>query len=553
MSKTTNNKNKLGRKPFYVFIPTVALILTLANQIIFFILNYIQINKITNSGQEIAELIELVQKYIDYNEHNAIATIIGLFATVVSVWVSLSIYNIVEKKDVEKTKEELIVLTHQMESLKDNYSTFNIGSLKYIEVWEDRVNGYYTDKIWGILKANNYPAYEIATAMVRIENLLNCIAERYNNNSFYQMKDFLKRYKEEIESLEIQVKKLCRNYPQTQDDTNILNSYIACRNAEYYYYLYFRDKYYGKNTACSCLDNACESYEKALFLCPDANVVSKGYIDNVLAFIYFEKYRNNSTKSKIATEYINKALEYSTNAVKYDSHYARNYRNHGVNIECHAKATGTDYVNALREAKEQYSKALECDGKDYKNFIAYVSCVLKGFDLEFQISERIKPIKSEISQISDNMREDIMDEINTCYNYLTLAILNNPNDSQAHYHMIHVLMYMYLCKKNTTLHCPISINEIIFKAKTEIGNCEAIYVMNPKQVGMKAYLFKARNFYESIEDIKNASQYNDKILNLYPNSQDAKNLKNFYELKQSLHSSTEENKKRRAVSKPKKY
>lgn len=531
--KKLQDKRIWTKKELYILIPIFALVLTLVNQIIFFFINCWQMSKLTDTRYGIEDLLEIVQKYLNYTEHNAIATILGLFATVVSVWVSLSIYNIVEKKDVQKTKDELQGISEQIESLKENYSTFNIGSLKYIKVWEDRVNGYYVSEIFEILRRNDYPAYEIATAMVRIENLLNCIVERYNNNAFYQMKEYLIIYKEEIDSLQSQIKNFRQKYYQlTEDDDKILKSYVSCRRAEYFYYLYFREKYFKKPTAKLQLGQSCYYFQEACTLCPEANVASNGYMDNALAYLYYNQYLiyMNLGNLKQALYCIKTACNYSKNAVQFDSHYDRNYRNYGVNIENYAKLAGENYQEALIAAKIQYKNALNCNKNDYKNLIAFVSCVLKILDIEIGIADRTEEISNGIFEISYWITHESLEELNLCYNYLILAILQHPNDAQAHYHMIHVLMYMYLFSNDDGNLITISREDIVLKAKTEIGNCEAIFTIDKAQVNtIMAFLFKTRNFYETIQDIKNAVRYNEKILEKNPNSKDANAMKNFYE------------------------
>lgn len=530
--KKLQDKRIWAKKELYILIPILALVLTLVNQIIFFFVNCWQMSKLTDTRYGIENLLEIVQKYLNYTEHNAIATILGLFATVVSVWVSLSIYNIVEKKDVQKTKDELQKIYEQMESLKNNYSTFNISSLKYIKVWEDRVNGYYASEIWGILKRNDYPAYEIATSMVRIENLLNCVVERFNNNSYYTMKEFLTTYQTEVETLQSQIKELRQKYHQlTEEDDKILKSYVACRTAEYFYYLYFREKYLKKPTAALQLEQACNYFKKAYTLCPEADIKSNGYMSNALAHLYYHKHLvfKNSGDKKQAIQCIRLAYNYSKIAVQFDSHYDRNYRNYGVHIECYAKLTGINYKESLIEAKKQYIKALNCNMNSYKNIITFVSCVLKILDIEIGIAERTEEISNGIFDIPHWITHESLEELNLCYNYLILAILQQPNDAQAHYHMIHILMYMYLFSNDDWNLITISREDIVLKAKTEIGNCEAIFTIDKSQVNtIMAFLFKARNFYETIQDINNAMRYNEKILAIKPNSKDANAMRNFY-------------------------
>ncbi len=534
MEKKSVNTNKGKRKEkiwekkgLYILVPCIALLLTLANQIIIFILYSVQIERIVNSEQGIQTLLESVQRYLNYSESNAISTVLGLFATVVSVWVSLSIYNIVEKKDVEKTRTEVQELDRQFESLMNNYSTFNIGSLKYIKVWEDRVNGFYTDRIWEILKSKKYPAYEIATAMVRIENILNCIVERFNNESFYQMKSFLERYHKEVKDLTQHINHLYIEGFLTKKEERLLDSYTSCREAEYFYYLYFRDKHYKKNTADTHLDSACKKFERALKLCPEANQKSNGYMDNAIAVLYFQKYQRNKEDMSLSFQYIEKALNYSKRAAAFDSHYDRNYRNYGVNLEAYAKARGAGNREALLLAKKQYEKALSCDKHSYNNYIAYVSCSLKLLDLNFHIDERVDRIEQGLSEKATDTTQEILDEMVLCYGYLTLAILNKPIDPQAHYHMIHVLMYLYMCALN---HLPVAFNEqeIKEKAISSMANCESIYMISANKRASIAYLFKSRNFYETLSDYKKAEQFNNRILEINDDSQDAKTLKEFY-------------------------
>lgn len=462
-----------------------------------------------------------------YTENSSLANIIGLFAVVVSVWVSLSIYNIVEKKDIQKTKEDFQKISAQINSLRQNYSTFNIDSLKYIRASEDRINGFYTNEIWNILKNHKYPEYEIATNLVRIENLLISIIERFSKDAFYQMKEFLDHFNSEIKFLKEQIKLFCKNNNVDEEDRNTLNSYLACRTAEYNYYLYFRDKHFSKSTAFSHLQDACENYEKANSLCPEANKASCGYIDNALAYLYLEAFlREADSESKRI--YIEKALAYSSKAVCYDSHYAKNYRNHGVILETHARYMHTDLKLALEKAKKQYEKALECSNDDYKNLIAFVSSVLKINDLENQIDNRSGNSIS-ISSAFRAQNHSAPDEIYKGYHYLILAALKNTNDVQSHYHMIHILMYMYLHFQKDASNAPLDDAEIIEKAKAEIRICETILKTDAVQKGnVLAFLFKARNFFDAIKDNKEAKKYNDRILQINSQAGDAQKLEAFY-------------------------
>ena len=58
-------------------------------------------------------------------------------------------------------------------------------------------------------------------------------------------------------------------------------------------------------------------------------------------------------------------------------------------------------------------------------------------------------------------------------------------------------MYMYLFSNDDGNLITISREDIVLKAKTEMGNCEAIFTIDKAQANtIMAFLFKTRNFYE---------------------------------------------------------
>lgn len=495
-------------------IPIIMSVLVLMNNIIFFII-HIQTVKVLSNDPETEKLVKMIEQHLNYNDYSSISTIIGLFAIVVSVWVSLSIYNIIEKKNVEKTEEKLKNISEQVVEFQNDYSAFNIESLGYIKVWEDRINNFYVGKISEIIKGTSYPLYQIATSMVRIENLLTAIVGRFTNNAYYQMKEYLELYLKEIDFLSKKINSLCEKYIKSQESMNILHSYINCRMGEYYYYLYFREKSIGKPNAYSILMDACEKFKTAMKLCPEGNKSANGYIDNALAFLYFNAFEHNKKVNKEeAQKYIELAYDSSKKAVSYDSHYYRNYRNYGVILENYSSYTKKiNYSEALKIAYNQYEKAFEYNPGDYNTLIALASCLLKQIDLKIGLDKREQKEQFPISKLSIKISEEEMYKIKRNYDYLLQASQINVLDERAHYHLIHTLMYLYLLKKQYDNMIPFSQEEIIRKAKDEVEICETIYFKREDKEQV-AYLFKSRNFFESINDLKKAQIYNERILNV---------------------------------------
>lgn len=493
-------------------IPIIMSILVLMNNIIFFII-HIQTVKALSNEPETEKLVKIIEQNLNYNDYSSITTIIGLFAIVVSVWVSLSIYNIIEKKNVEKTEEKLKYISKQVVEFQNDYSAFNIQSLGYIKVWEDRINNFYVEKISEIIKGTSYPLYQIATSMVRIENLLTTIVDWFTQNAYYQMKEYLELYLKEINLFSKKINSLCEKHIKSNESMDILHSYINCRLGEYYYYLYFREKYIGKPNAYNILMEACEKFETAINLCPEGNKYSNGYIDNALAFLYFKAFEYNKIlKKEEADKYIELAYESAKKAVSFDSHYYRNYRNYGVILENYSSYTNNiDYSEALKIAYNQYEKAFECNPGDYNTLISLASCLLKQIDLKIGLGKRNKKDQFPIFKLDINISEDEMYKIKRNYDYLLQASQINVLDERAHYHLIHTLMYLYLLKNQYDNIIPFSKEEIIRKAKSEVEICETIYFKREEKEQV-AYLFKSRNFFESINDLKKAHLYNDRIL-----------------------------------------
>lgn len=496
-------------------IPVVMSILVLVNNLIFFII-HIETVKQLSKEPKTEELVKIIEHHLNYNDYSAISTIIGLFAIVVSVWVSLSIYNIIEKKNVEKTEENLENISKNVLALQNDYSAFNIESLGYIKVWEDRINNYYVDRIVEIVKETDYPLYLIATSMVRIENLLTAIVERFTSEAYYQMKEYLDLFNKELQSLSSKINVICEKHINSQENIDVLKSYLNCRCGEYNYYLHFREKNIGKPNAYYILLEACEYFKIAANLCPEANKRANGYIDNALAYLYYNAFLYNKNRNKSEAEkYIKLAYEYGGEATSYDSHYYRNYRNYGVIIENYSSYVKLiDYSRALEIAYKQYEKAFECNKSDYNTLISLASCTLKQLDLKNNIAVRSDqndyfPLKN----IEFNIDEDEVSRVKRCYDYLLQACQINALDERAHYHLIHILMYFFVIKNQSPDSIFSSKEEIIEKVKSEVGLCETIFYGKSPNAKLP-FLFKSRNFFETIGDLEKAKFYNDMILDI---------------------------------------
>lgn len=513
--KEESNKRKLPLKYLFTIVPSIMSILLVINQIIYFVISISLVQNFIYDPAYQDRYVDFISNIQSLGEESALSTIIGLFAVVVSVWVSLSIYNIIEKRNIEKAESNLQNLKNQMLTLQENYSTFAIKSLGYIRVGEDRINNSYIEKITNILQIKKYPIYLIATSLVRIENILTAIVNKFNKKSYFQMEEYLKLLSTELDDFESIVNNLAENHFNQKQSIDVFNSFLSCRRGEYNYYLYFWTKHEKENNL-SILLRACDCFESALKLCPDANQKSGGYIDNALAYLYLiaSQYKKSSDISK-SKEYIALSLSHARKSTSYDSHYCRSYRNYGVILENYSIITGEmEYRHALDLAYEQYQKALKYDSHDYNSIIALVSCFLKKLDIDLKISNRTEP--SDMFPISSDKQFFTSEKINElvkAYNYLFLSYSANPSDVKAHYHMVHVLMYIYLSKSQKPKLLPFTKQEIISKAKDEIEVCEAFYYDGESKPSAIPFWFKSRNFYECIGKLQKAKQFNDKILN----------------------------------------
>lgn len=521
-------------------LPIAVAIIVILLHIISFIYDYRMLKGIyeliTTNGYN-NELFFNLDKFLKTYDNQYLITGMEIVGLAISVWIGLNIYNIVKRDSIKELETTAIETKSELEEFRDQYKFNNLSILENANFKEERINNYLVI----ILKKYGQKVldYKSTQTIIYIEKTMQVIIKNLEIENYYAMKDNLKIIEKTLAQFKDE-KDTHILVNANEQEKKVIETYLQVRYGDYNYYMglyYFRNKK-GRDDLSYAKYYLERAYDDYNLVKTDEEQLVKTYINNVQSYIcnlLYHIIKEVGSKEEKETNHrnIEKALEHSMNActtlsgTPYETKYARDHRNYGVNIESALSLGNTNDVEWFEEmlkALNQYKKALKFDKNDINTLTSIASCILKIYDRIIRITEDEEDEEKTINKLKDLQNIDLLqvigdfttqnpqfkgeitiDMMNMAYNSAVKAQIIKPYEIASHYHLIHIYLYKIMMSKNDS-----DKKIFIDKVNSEIITCESLYNISTIDFSY-AFLFKARNFCFSINDEQRGKYYYDLI------------------------------------------
>ena len=225
------NENKKNYKLLYI-IPVVISIVILLFQIGYAVFNYRCTNEIIlllKENQINQTSIKAIEEFLLQFDKQYLVTGLEIIGIAISVWIGLNIYNIVKKNDIENL-ELLVNKTEQAyETFINDYKNFNLSSLSYATLYEDRVNDFFIDEL--LIINDNEMGYKIIESVFLQEKYIKKIIFCYSHDNYPMMRNELSNYINEVNKAKLEIETI-----KNEKTKKLFESFIKFRIADYNYY-----------------------------------------------------------------------------------------------------------------------------------------------------------------------------------------------------------------------------------------------------------------------------------------------------------------------------
>lgn len=504
-----NNKIML-----FSLIPSMIIIVLFIIEIIFCIfdikVSYDVIHLLSNENN-FEKFAEEITYFRNNYDTQLIQSGISVISVAISVWIGLNIYNIVKKSDIDKLEKTAKETRIEFDEFSRNYRQFNLMAIENVYISEDRVCKYYVEEF----KNSEMLDYKLTKTIVLFEKSFSRIIKSYNDKNLKMMFEALNELNAQIEWIKSHINVKLIN----ESDKILFNSYLNCREGDYNYYtaLYHKEQH-EPDSAIKYLNDARKKYSNVLQNGKIQDETVNIYINNVQSYIVqllclLDDNKDNKKK------YAEKAYSFSKSACSVDGEfietgYARDHRNYGVNIEQYIKyyyeKNSKGYIEHLLEAYNQYQIAYKFDEKDVKTLTCLSSIVLKIFDAicEIDKDEYFKTEHANKNYFDERIKElniqcDFFQLLFSAERYINITLLLYPSCIQGHYHNIHLCTYKAIIyKRDSQKHFDL--------AESEIMKCKYL-LNNDLRTAPLPFLYKARNYYYSLNNTAEMEKYNEII------------------------------------------
>lgn len=465
------------------------------------------------SNEGVKETVERSVNELSQNGANSTTELlIGLFGIIISVWVGLNIYNVLKKDDYndllqtinDKCDEHDVIQKKVEETYSGNmemhisylYKTFDINN---------NSSQYFYSMFKDIDKANlDYIFLLNATFLETIYVKITTIHEK---NEHIKMGPYILEGKQRCKEM---LKWLDQNSEKIVDKDR-LKGYIKYRQGRMDFYQGMMNyyAYNKKGDASNCFMDAAHKLEEAIQ--KDSLITSNIDIYNTLGYIYIKIYEWNinelhpTLQPSQMKDIINKALD---NCLRSKHETAKSLKNLGIVYE---------RLGRLDDAIQKYKEATTNDYCDYQSRICLASAYLKKAQETLEITTARKELLCEM-HFSEKKATAALSFIEKASLELTIAQIIDNRSANYYYKKGQLLTYRYLLEKNKKKK-----NDYCVKAQ------KCFFISHSLHPTFDAHRFHERNFYEAINNIKEAQRINSKLCGL-----DVDNLQKLYENKTKM-------------------
>ena len=474
MKKIKDTRNAFS-KGFALVIPAIVSVCTFI--FVFakttFRKNYIETlsHLIATNNIRIETISKQLYQLIEDDKNNSLELVVGIIGVAVSVWIGLSIYNSIEKREVEKTLDSIDSILKEIE--RKHRALYLTTMLKSRA--EDSFAQQYIERIQSRL-----PSLSLKTidTIIEMETLLS------NYDGVFSSSEN-EVAKEELEKIRTECGLLRHKLNKSSEDEILLSYYhyklggVYCRIADNL----FRNKE-RKELSESYFYNAISEYKKAGEL--DPAFLS---VDNGIGFSYLRLSQLNNNDQEKGTL----AIKYLILACETNPRFQKAIRNLGVAYEV---------CNELDKAIEQYKKAEMLFPDSYLVHSCLASAYLKKIDAKIDFLGRSHLFDKQYCLFNSEEKEEVLFYLKQAKWHADYVVRLTPGKIDGYYRLIEYYTFLILTTK--------SQNEIYNKYSKEID--ELIQYCQMIDTSNNAYRCHLRNYYEVVGDLNQARKINDTLL-----------------------------------------
>lgn len=475
MKKRKKTENVFS-KGFALFIPSIVSICTFvfvfAKSV--FRKEYIKLlsHCIGENSISIEGIANQLYNMLEEDKSTSFELIIGIIGVAVSVWIGLSIYNSIEKKDVEDAIDNIDSTLKEIEKKhRILYLTTMLNNRA-----EDSHTQYYLDSI-----QRKLPSLSVETINTLIE--METLLSTYDGNFSSSENDVAK---DKLDKVRAKYALLKQELFQGGGDKTLLSYYhfklggVCCRIADN---LYRNNEKKSLSKRYFC--DAIKEYEEAGRL--DPILLS---VDNGIGFSYLrlsQLYNNNQELCEKAIQYLELACE--TNPL-----FQKAIRNLGVAYEV---------CNKLDKAIEQYKKAEKLFPDSYLVHSCLASAYLKKVDERVRFFSRTKTFDKAFFCLNDKEKNALFFYLKQAKWHARFVVELMPCKIDGYYRLIEYYTFLIMITKKPD--CFYKKHERAVERLKQF--CIMIDDSN------NAYRCHLRNYYEVIGEIDKAKEINDSLNN----------------------------------------
>ena len=434
-------------------------------------------------------------------------TVIGI---AVSVWVGLNIYLSLSKEEseklIKKMEDEIKAIGKCLNKVEDAI-IYQKGIM-----WQEFINLLDSQRDENMLAA--YFAYQFNRLFSERENTDSLDVSYINRLIQYEVEylSMTRMYENgEKKNCYNQSEQLIKNYTLLKHD-NIKGSDLWKEVISFYFDVQIVDAKFYRNAVCLRLsgyrdefsteqmENVCNKY-KELFdrisdMTPEYKDINsaKAYINNTIGYTYDLINQYEIGKGKKNDERCGNANEYMQAAValigdQFFEKKARYLRNLGLTYE---------RLGELDKAYDSYEKSIKEDMSDYKSWNTCGTIILKKFENANRISERDTLLSKMHIENPDMWKKDLL----KAKTQFEMSVSEGKGFEDPYYKLIQVYTYLYMLYDASDT----SKKEEMRKGAEKY--MEILAMMDYTGGGSK---YAYRNYYEAIEEIKEANKINEEI------------------------------------------
>ena len=478
---------KKRTRSFCIIIPIcLCTILIIANLIQYFhfyrILNELYEICRGTSGENALALMEFAN---NLETDGLLTTGLTVISIAVTMWIGLNIYNVVNKRDMEKMLER-----YKKKEKKLQHVTKKVEFVNLLYLTGQR---YYASDFFANLFWNTKMEYSNIDSIIKYEKQYIYCCQYYENNQKTKANiiacDLVKYYQELMSE---------KPYTIWADDDPMKN-FLKMRLSDVLFYKNMTTDKFDMEEAAASIEYYNEIIKhKSEIKSWDDEI--KAYFYNSQGYTLYHMSKHTVDRKK---EYLDAALEKLKRAALDSPYKGRYKRNLGLIYQSKGK---------YNDARNTYIEALKMDPQDYKAYNTVTALDLKKFDEVTGIEDRTEILLDKIV-FTDEIKQKWESIIDKDIRWCKVAEKISFSFVDTHYNMAKAYLYKYICEERTD-------SRLLDLAKEQIGIAEDLDSDAPGTIFIRRNIYEAEgNFAKAYKCVKNElieeNDKNDKLRKIY--------------------------------------